>query len=105
MILHVYNIRDERAGEYGTPIFAMFDDDQMIANYEKTVKDSLANISRALEINPLQAAELQVKAAQLRDCALFRIGDFDTKTGKYTPIEETLVCRVADFFPGKTLEI
>lgn len=105
MILHVYNIRDERVGEYGTPIFAMFDDDQMVANYEKTVKESLANISRALEINPQQAAELQVKAAQLRDCALFRIGDYDTETGKFTELPERLVCRVADFFPGKTFEV
>lgn len=100
MILNVYNTRDERAREFGTPIFSHFDSQQMVEVYQNTVKDALVKLERMAEINPAQAAQLAMNASQLRDSVIYQVGTFDSLTGKIEFMEEpNLVVRVGDLFP------
>lgn len=98
MILNVYNIRDERQGTYGTPIYTEFDDEQVSHSYEKSIETMQANVARYQEFAPDKAAELLLQSAALKDCVIYKVGTFDNKSGVYTSLDPLLVCRVSDFF-------
>lgn len=99
MILNIYNTRDELAGKYGTPIFTQFTAEQMVANYEKTVKEALLKVKRMMEIDPVHAGEYQMQCSQLRDCVIYKVGTFDEDTGEILLHKPNLVCRLGDLFP------
>lgn len=98
MILNVYNIRDERQGTYGTPIYTEFNDEQVAHSYEKSVETMQANVARFQEFAPEKAAELLLQSASLKDCVIYRVGTFDNKSGIYTACDAILVCRISDYF-------
>lgn len=98
MILNVYNIRDERQGSYGTPIYTQFDSEQMAANYRATIQATQAKIERIKEVYPEKAAEAIMEASALNDCVLYHVGLFDNESGEYTSVKPALVCRLSDFF-------
>lgn len=98
MILNVYNIRDERQGTYGTPIYTEFEVDQIGSQYEKSIETLQANIERYQEFAPEKAAELLLNAASLKDCVLYHVGTFDNKSGEYKACDPILVCRISDYF-------
>ena len=99
MILNVYNVRDERQGAYGTPIFTAKTVDQVSCDYEETVKHLDATIDRFNELGlGDKSAELMLRSASLKDSVVYLSGQFDTETGKITQREPVLVCRVSDFF-------
>lgn len=98
MILNIYNIRDERVGTFGTPIFTDKDEVQVAHDYEATVERLQANVARYQEFMPEKAAELLLTSASLKDCVIYKVGTFDNKTGKVEMEDPLLVCRVSDFF-------
>lgn len=98
MILHVYNIRDERQGTYGTPVFTQFDVDQMAQQYEATIVATQAKVDRISEVLPSEAAKAVMEAASLKDCVVYHIGTFDNKSGEFVPDDPLLVCRLSDYF-------
>lgn len=100
MILHIFNIRDEKAGTFGTPIFTPFGVDQIKASYEKSVKDACTKIERGMEFDPQHTFDYVMQAAQLRDCVVYRVGRFDDQTGRFDILEQQdLICRLSEFFP------
>lgn len=98
MILNVYNIRDERQGTYGTPIYTDKDSDQLTNDYSMTVESMQANIERLMDFAPEKGAELALRCSSLKDCVLYKVGTFDNKTGAFQPCKEELVLRVSDCF-------
>lgn len=99
MILNIYNVRDERQGAYGTPVFTAKTNDQVCQDYEETIKHLQATIDRYDEVGlGEKAAELMLRSASLKDTVVYHSGEFDTSTGKITQVEPVLVCRVSDFF-------
>lgn len=100
MILNIFNIRDEKAGTFGTPIFTPFGDEQIIASYEKSVKDACTRIERGIEFDPNKTLDFVMQAAQLRDCVVYRVGKFDDQKGTFELLEQQeLICRLSEFFP------
>lgn len=102
MILNVYNFRDERINEFGTPVFTLQTPDQVAATYEKTVRELQAKIARLSDIN-LNAPELGqlvMKSASLKDTVVYHVGTFDSVTGVISSIEPVLVARLGDFYVG-----
>lgn len=98
MILNIFNIRDERQGTFGTPIFTKLDGDQVAADYERSVLVLQKNIERLQDFNPAEAAKALLQAASLKDCVVYHVGTFDDQTGLITQKKESLVCRISDFF-------
>lgn len=99
MILNIYNVRDERQGVYGTPVFTAKTGEQVSQDYEETIKHLQATIERYGEVGLSEkAAELLLRSASLKDTVVYHSGQFDTATGKITQVEPVLVCRVSDFF-------
>lgn len=99
MILNIYNVRDERQGTYGTPFFTDKDEVQVSHDYENSVLQLDATISRFQELGlGANAAELMLRSASLKDTVIYLSGKFDTSTGKITQEEPLLICRVSDFF-------
>ena len=99
MILNIYNLRDERQGTYGTPIFTDKDEVQVAQDYENAVNQVQATIERYQEVGlGEKAAELLLRSASLKDTVVYASGKFDTSTGKITQDEPLLVCRVSDYF-------
>lgn len=100
MILNIFNIRDEKAGTFGTPIFTPFADEQIIASYEKSVKDACIKIERGMEFDPSKTLDFVMQAAQLRDCVVYRVGKFDDEKGTFDILDNReLICRLSEFFP------
>lgn len=102
MKLNVYNFRDERVNEYGTPIFTQQEPAQVAETYEKTVRELKAKIARLsdININDPKLGELMLQSASLKDTVVYHAGIFDSITGKFESIEPVLVARLGDYFLG-----
>lgn len=102
MIQNIYNFRDERVGEYGTPIFTNLNEEQIAASYEKSVKEAQAKIARLTEVNPNSAelGQLVLQVANMKDCVIYLVGTFDPVSGHIEMVDQKLVCRLSDFFIG-----
>lgn len=104
MILNVYNVRDERVNEYGTPIFTDKDEEGIEADYVKSIRLLEAQIEALQGDSPEQvkSPELFMKLvgskAQLADVAVYHTGTFDTITGKIVQAEPVLCFRVKELF-------
>lgn len=98
MILHVYNIRDERQGTYGTPVFTQFDAAQIAAQYESTILATQAKVERIKDLLPQEAGKAIMEVAALKDCVVYEVGTFDNKTGVLSSVDPVLVCRLSDYF-------
>lgn len=99
MILNVYNVRDEREGIYGTPIFTDKDEVQVSHDYETAVSHMQATVERYQELGlGEKAAELLLRSASLKDTVVYYAGKFDTATGKIIQEDPLLICRVSDYF-------
>lgn len=98
MILHVYNIRDERQATFGTPIFTQFDAAQLAQQYEATILATQAKVERLQETLPQEAAKAVLEASALKDCVVYEVGSFDNKSGVFTSLDPVLVCRLSDYF-------
>lgn len=98
MILNIYNMRDERQGTYGTPIFTDKDEVQVMHDYEETVARLQANIERYQQFAPEKAAEVLLTSSALKDCVIYKAGTFDTKSGVIKSEDPVLVCRISDFY-------
>lgn len=99
MILNIYNLRDERQGSYGTPIFTDKDEVQVAHDYENAVKQLQTTIERYQEVGlGEKAAELLLRTASLKDTVIYYAGTFDSDTGKIKQEDPLLICRVSEFF-------
>lgn len=98
MIVNIFNIRDERQGTYGTPIFTQLNSEQVAAQYERTVVVLQARVERLQQDAPAEAAKAVLEASALKDCVVYKVGTFDDQSGLITQEKESLVCRISDFF-------
>lgn len=103
MMLHVYLIRDERANQYGTPIYTAADENALESDYKKSIRNLNAQIE-ALTPEPGKDSPepetwmrlIGVKA-QLEDSVIYKVGEFDDQAGVHNLLQDpVLLFRVKD---------
>lgn len=99
MILNIYNFRDERVGEFGTPVFTQLGGDAVADQYKKSIAELNAKLERLGDSFPEQSAQLLMQSASLKDTVIYYIGTFYTENGSIELSDHPLlVCRLSEFF-------